>query len=263
MKKVLFQFSVLLGVLVFAWFILSRINYTEKVDFQKLSKSNEEKIGKIIYEFIKKKDKEVVSDSLKSILIKIKDRICNNNQINCSEIKIHVLNNTQINAFALPDRHLVIYTGLIEYCKTPEELSGVIAHEIAHMENNHIMKRISRKIGFAILISMAGGDASNEILKEIVKSITSTAFDRSEETEADSYAVSYLAKANIDPEHFANFLFRLSQEENSILDKLEWISTHPNTKDRTTEVLKLKNREDFEIKQIIDFEKWEAIKKSI
>ncbi len=67
--------------------------------------------------------------------------------------------------------------------------------------------------------------------------ITSSAFNRAEETEADDHAVTYLVNAGMDPEHFANMLFRLLVEESDLQKQLGWISTHPNTSDRASEVL--------------------------
>jgi beta-barrel assembly-enhancing protease len=262
MKKILTQFAILIAVIGLAWFALSRINYTESLDIEKFNNETEEKIGDLIFDYIKTTNEEIDSDTAIIILNKIRDRICKSNNIDHDEIKIHLLDNSQINAFALPDRHMIINSGLIEYCDNPEELASVMAHEIAHMQNKHLMKRMSREFGIAMLVSMVGGDASSEVLREIVRSITSKAFDRTEESEADEYAVSYLANANIDPEHFANFLYRLSLDEPSYLEKLQWVNSHPNTQDRTTEILRLRKLEDIEIEELLDKGQWHSLQRS-
>ncbi len=262
MKKVLTQFAILLAVLAAVWFVFSRINYTESLDIQKFNDETEEKIGDLIYEYIRETHEEIDSDSTIAILNVIRDRICESNDIDQAEIKIHLLDNNQINAFALPDQHMVIFTGLIEYCDTPEELGSVMAHEIAHMQNKHLMKRMSREFGIAMLVSMVGGEAGSQMVREIVKSVTTKAFDRAEESEADEYAVKYLANANIDPEHFANFLFRLSLDEPTYLEKLQWVNSHPNTQDRTTEILRLRKLEDIEVEPLLDDDAWRRLKES-
>ena len=61
----------------------------------------------------------------------IKNRLCTANGINDSSITLHILVRDEVNAIALPDRHLVVYTGMIRYCKSPEELSSVLAHKSA------------------------------------------------------------------------------------------------------------------------------------
>ncbi len=260
MKRALAQFATLIGVIGILWFMLSRINYTDSLDIQKFNNETEEKIGALIYDYLKETNEEIKSDSIIAILNKIRDRICTSNGIDHKEIKIHLLNNSQINAFALPDRHMVIYSGLIEYCNSPEELCSVMAHEIAHMQNKHLMKRMSREFGIAMIVSMVGGDASSEVLREIVRSITSKAFDRAEESEADEYAVEYLLNAHIDPEHFANFLYRLSLDEPSYLEKLQWVNSHPNTQDRTTEILRLRELRKVEIKSLLENDEWQFLR---
>src|SRR5690606_16362584 len=111
------------------------------------------------------------------------------------------IRNSQINAFALPGNHIVFYTGLLEYAENAEEVAGVMAHEIGHLEKNHVMKKLVKEIGLEMLFAMIGGDAGFEILKQTGKTLSSSAFDRANETEADNYAVETLALADVDPQH--------------------------------------------------------------
>jgi predicted Zn-dependent protease len=67
--------------------------------------------------------------------------------------------------------------------------------------------------------------------------------------------------ANLDPEHLANFMFRLSQEDETYSEYMEWVSTHPDSKDRSADILKLRNesgRTEFET--LTTDEEWEALK---
>ena len=158
--------------------------------------------------------------------------ICTANKIDRESIKIHILNKDEINAFALPHGHLIVYTGLIVNSDNQEELTGVICHEIAHIENNHVMKKLVKETGISVLISMTGGNAGSEIVKETAKVLSSSAFDRGLEKEADMKAVDYMLAAKINPEPFANFLFRLSDKEDELSQYVKWISTHPDSKER-------------------------------
>ncbi len=69
------------------------------------------------------------------------------NDIDRDKIKVHLLFKDEVNAFALPDGHLVIFSGLILESENPEELSGVLAHELAHIELNHVMTKLMREVG--------------------------------------------------------------------------------------------------------------------
>src|SRR5271165_3788698 len=46
-------------------------------------------------------------------------------------VQIHVVENEVPNAFALPGGHLIIHTGLLKLAERPEQLAGVVAHELA------------------------------------------------------------------------------------------------------------------------------------
>lgn len=260
MNKFLSQLAIVLIVFFSVWFLLSRINYTGNVNFKRIGKSTERKLGNLTLRAIKKDDKELESDSVLLLINDIKKRICISNNFNPEEIKVHVLCNKVINAFSLPDNHLVVYTGLINYCQNPEELSAVMAHEIAHIENKHVMKKLTEEVGLTVLITISGGGSSPGIIQQILKLITSTAYDRKKESEADADAVHYLSKANIDPEHFADFLLRLSQEKEDVSLKLDWVSTHPNSKERAGEILKLRQKENYKIVPLFSNETWEGLK---
>jgi predicted Zn-dependent protease len=168
-----------------------------------------------------------------------------------------------VNAFALPDKHLVVYSGLIRYCKSAEELSGVLAHEISHMEQHHVMKKLVKEVGLSMLTTIAGGESSGEIMRQTIKLLSSTAFDREQEREADISAVHMMAKADIDPESFANFLFRLSQEKDDIPKHFEWLSTHPNSQDRSAEILQLRKQETYHSCPITDNDRWARMKEIV
>jgi predicted Zn-dependent protease len=235
-QKILFQFFVLVALFFGIWFGLSQINYVDRADIEKFTKENEKKLGELILKTIKATEQELDSTNIRAIIDSIGNRICKPNGVDYSKIKIHVIKSSEVNAFALPDNNMVIYTGLIEYAKNAEEVAGVMAHEIGHMEKKHVMKKLVKEIGFAMLFTIAGGDAGFEILRETARVLSSTAFDRKQETEADNYAIEMLAEANVNPEHLANFLFRLAKDHD-MPEELVWVSTHPESKERAAEIL--------------------------
>jgi len=259
MQKVLFQFFVTVVIFFSVWFALSQINYVDRADVEKFSKENEKRLGDFILKTIKATGKEVDSVKVKAYIDSLTNRLCDASGIEADKIKIHVIRNSEVNAFALPDNHMVIFTGLIQDAKNSEEVAGVMAHEIGHMEKNHVMKKLMKEVGVAMLFTIAGGDAGFEILKEAAKVLSSTAFDRSQESEADAFAAEMMAKANISPEHLGNFLFRLGQSHD-IPEELVWISTHPDSKERAAEIISKKKEFTFEPKPVLNTP-WEEVQK--
>ena len=260
MSKAFIHFWILAFSFFGTWIGLCQVDFVEIFHVEQLTKDNERRIGEFVLNAVKRGSEDLDSETVQACVESIKRRLCVANGVEDTSITIHVLVKDDVNAFALPDRHLVIYTGLIDYCKTPEELSGVIAHEIAHMEGKHVMKKLAKEVGLSMLTTVAGGESSGEIGREMVKLLSSTAFDREQETEADIAAVHMMAKAGIDPECLADFLFRLSHEKNNIPKHFEWLSTHPNSQDRSAEILKLRKKETWTSNPITDEDTWDSVK---
>ncbi|MCX8473257.1 MAG: M48 family metalloprotease, partial [Sediminibacterium sp.] len=95
----------------------------------------------------KKTEEENKNTHVVNSIDSIVTHICKSNKIDRETIIVHVLNKDEINAFALPNGHLIIYSGLIHNSDNQEELTGVISHEIAHIELNHVMKKLVKEIG--------------------------------------------------------------------------------------------------------------------
>jgi beta-barrel assembly-enhancing protease len=245
MQKVILQFAALVGAFLLIWFLLSKIPFINRDSLQSISKKSEKELGDLLMKSLSFSRKEIQSKELLAIIDSVKQKIIERNNIDSADIKIHIISNADVNAFALPDDHLVIYTGLIDYCNNESELAGVIAHEIGHIEKNHVTKKLVKELGMAMLMTLAGGDAGPEIAKETTKILSSSSFDREQESEADKFAVEAMAKAGFDPSELANFLFRVSQLLGDIPEELAWINTHPDSKDRAAETLKIKKEITF------------------
>jgi beta-barrel assembly-enhancing protease len=239
MEKILIQFAVLVISFFGLWFLLSRIDFVNRDQVEKFAAESEQKLGEVILESITLTSEEVNNKKLKALLDSIKTRLCEGKKLDCSKIKLHLVRNSEVNAFALPDDHLVVFTGLLEYADNAEEVAGVMAHEIGHIEKNHVMKKLTKDIGLSMLFSIAGGEAGGKIARETAKMLSSTAFDRDKEAEADAFAVEVLAAANIDPQHLSDFFFRLARKHD-LPDELVWISTHPDTDERAEKIINMK-----------------------
>ena len=246
MKKIIFQFFVLVALFFGLWFLLSNINWMSAFKIEKLTDDTEIKIGKAVWDLYKKTEKENKDEKALKALDSIVDRICSKNNINRETIKIHIIIKDDIKAFAMPGGHLVVYSGLITACDNPDELAGVLAHEISHIKLDHVMKKLIKEIGLSVLISMTSGNGSAETIQKISKLLSSSAFDRKLEKEADISAVEYMINANINSEPLAEFLYKLAENKKDETAYESWLSTHPDSKKRAEYILeysknKLKN----------------------
>ncbi len=236
MKKVVLQFLVMVLLFCATWFVLSKIDWPGIFKVEKAGKRTEEKLGDFYWDVLKKSEVEILTDSVVLPIDTLLKRICAKNGITRTKIKLHVVQNDEVNAFALPNNHLVVYSGLIKACENEAEMAGILGHEIAHMEKNHVMKKLIKEAGLSVLISLSTGNGGPEVIKKTMKVLSSAAYDRKLETEADLASVDYLMNAGINPEPFANFLYRFGMESNHLPNQLNWISTHPDSEERAKKI---------------------------
>jgi predicted Zn-dependent protease len=263
MKKIIIQGVITILLFIGTWYALTQIDWVKVFEVQKVTDKTEQKLGELFWEVFKKTEEENKNTHVVNSIDSIVTHICKSNKINRETIKVHVLNKDEINAFALPNGHLIIYSGLIYNSDNPEELMGVICHEIAHIELNHVMKKLVKEIGLSVLISMTTGNGGAEIIKETAKMLSSSAFDRNLEKEADIKAVDYLTTAKVNPEPFANFLYKLSSKEHEATKYLTWISTHPDSKERAEYIIAYSKDKLTDYKPILSNEMWEKLKEEL
>ncbi|MBE0539779.1 MAG: M48 family metallopeptidase [Verrucomicrobia bacterium] len=129
----------------------------------------------------------------------------------------HLVQHPEPNAMALPGGHIIVHTGLLEIVDRPEELLGVIAHETAHVTEQHGFRKIISAAGPLLLFGVfLGGDNSVlGVLADNSAVLVQQSFSQEYETEADDVAWKSLLAANVDPRGLSELLFKLKAYEAS------------------------------------------------
>lgn len=263
-EKILSQFLVLAGLFFATWFGLRQVDWLHIFNVEPVSRKTEEKIGTLAWELIRKTSNEIKSKEQVQTVKKLADHLSGVSEIEPNFIKIHLIDRDEINAFALPDGHLIVFSGLIRDCQNEAELAGVLGHEIAHIERKHVMKKLVKELGLTVLVSAtAGSHQSSKILKETVRVLSSAAYDRSLETEADKTSVQYLIKAGIDPRPFANFLSRMPNEKDQDPSGIFSASTHPDSYLRSKEIMEQIGDQTFESNPVLTEMEWKSLKAKV
>lgn len=257
MKRLFLHALILAGTTALIWFGFSQIDYLKQFNIKNTTRTIDDELGDMLWKSIRKTERVIYKDSVCKPVEEIFVKIADANGIDPEKINLHIIEKDEINAFAMPGNHLVIYTGLIRDCKSPEQLAGVIGHELAHLEKGHIMKKLAKEIGFSVLISMTSG---SEAAGEVLSSLTSSAYNRSLETEADLTAVDYLLEAKINPAPLADFMYSMSSGSPSAL---YWISTHPDPEERAKEILNMLQKERTNYEPALEDSKWQNLKKAL
>jgi Zn-dependent protease with chaperone function len=145
---------------------------------------------------------------------------------------IRVLDWSLVNAFAAPGEQIVLTRGLIEQAKGPDEVAGVLAHEMGHGLELHPETAIIRVIGLSAAAElMLGG--SGGALANVGLVLTQLGYSRAAEREADAHALRILEKAQISPQGFAGFFKRVAERERgSAIGEIGLLRTHPFSAER-------------------------------
>ena len=245
---------VILGVFAALFFWLSSIDWAGLFTLEDRSRETEEKLGDLFWEHLGDEGEQISDSITVSVMDSLVIRICNSNQISRERIKVHVFRANVINAFAMPGGHLVVNSQLIQECKNPEQLCGVLAHEIAHIQLRHVMGKLTREVGTSVLLGITTVGSDSGLFAEIMASLSSKTFDREMEREADLKAVEYLVNARIDALPFSEFLF--STGENATESPLRWLSTHPSSRERQEYVNQEIDRMQGATSSIISNDSW-------
>lgn len=144
--------------------------------------------------------------------------------------EVHISEDPVLNAFAMPGGVVVVNTGLITATKRPEELAGVLAHEVQHVELRHSLNSLIKNLGLQGVWAMVTGDLGNTVAGQMALQLTTLKFSRDAESQADSKGFDALLAANIDPTGMPEFFATMNKQSSDA--PAAFISTHPLTKDR-------------------------------
>jgi predicted Zn-dependent protease len=261
-QKTLLQGVITIAAFVAIWFGLSQVDFMNLFKVEKVSSSTEEKLGDLLWKSIQETETIIRKDSVVDPVNRLVSHLADKNNIDRSDIKVHIVEKDEVNAFAMPGNHLIVYTGLIADCENESELAGVLGHEIAHMEKHHVMKKLVKEVGLSVLISTTTGGRGGKAVQETVRMLSSSAYDRSLESEADMASVEYLIKAKLDPEKFANFMYKMAMNQD-VPDEMYWISTHPESEERAKDILDAIKHRTFTKKRFLTDKEWKALIKQV
>lgn len=136
-----------------------------------------------------------------------------------------------VNAFAAPGGHVVIFAGLIGKAEGPDEVAGVLAHEIGHVVHRHGLQALIRYFALSTVSTVVfGGDFG--IATGAGQTLLHLAHSRESEAEADSTAVAILQRARLRTDGLATFFARIDRKDSGRNSILRYASTHPPTSER-------------------------------
>jgi len=149
--------------------------------------------------------------------------------------RFHLADDASVNAYAMPAGYVVVQRGLIEKAASAEEVAGVLAHEIEHVEQRHSLRGMVQAVGLSALWLVATGDVGGGLAGQWLKELAGLHFSRAQESAADAGGVARLVAAGIDPRGMASFFAKLADGE-TLPGAVELLSTHPASAERAAKL---------------------------
>ena len=150
------------------------------------------------------------------------------------KFRVIVVNEAQVNALAAPGGSIVVFRGLIEQTKTPEELAGVLAHEMQHVLQRHSTQAVIQHGSTGLLLAALTGDMTGPLAYGLqsARVLAQLQYSRRAEAQADAEGMKMLLAARVDPHGIVRFFEGVSDRDNQPRLVREYLSTHPNAGDR-------------------------------
>ena len=145
-----------------------------------------------------------------------------------------VVERPDTNALAAPGGVVLVFSGLLLAAETPEELAGVLAHEVAHAELRHGLQGIVKSAGVQVGAWLFG-DVGGTVLSGVLTDLLDMKFSRNAEAQADQEGLRRLAAARINPAGMVTFMEKLAKKEEGVQSPV-WLSTHPASEERAAQL---------------------------
>jgi Zn-dependent protease with chaperone function len=144
------------------------------------------------------------------------------------------------NAFALPGGRIFVFKGLLDRVQKPEELAGVLAHEMAHVTQRHGLRKLIAGGGPYYILRLFVSDQQGvlSVISAGSQLLVNQYYSRDVEREADTIGWHYLMAANIDPRGLADF-FQLQTEGENADTIPEMFRSHPAASERIASLNRL------------------------
>jgi predicted Zn-dependent protease len=156
---------------------------------------------------------------------------------NAADYTFYVVRFPRPNALALPGGSVIVTSDLLDLADRPEEIAGVVAHELAHVRLKHSLRKIVSAAGPYLVIRMFSRDGEGlfGVLGDGSQLLVQQSFSQSLELEADATGWDMLVRAHIDPRGLTDMLRKLKAIEDTTRGDppgLEAFRSHPATEKR-------------------------------
>jgi Zn-dependent protease with chaperone function len=166
------------------------------------------------------------------------------------------------NAFAVPGGRVVLTRAILEKASSPDEVAGVLAHELGHGLERHPEQGLVRGVGFWAALQMLF-TGSPGAFGNIGAALAQLSYSRDAEREADQRALDLLKAAEISPKPFAGFFKKVDKippttTRGRMMRANDLFSSHPQSAER---IAKIEAVADYPSRRSLSDDEWADLRK--
>jgi beta-barrel assembly-enhancing protease len=156
------------------------------------------------------------------------------------ELHLTIVDINEFNAYALPGGEIVVFRPLLQATTTPDELAGVLAHEVQHILLRHSTKSLLRDLSLTALIGAVLGDVTGlgALSIQTAHTLSTLHYSRDMEEQADVEGIRLLQRTSFNPSGLIRFFETLQSREKHVSIPA-YLSTHPQTEERIAKLYTL------------------------
>jgi beta-barrel assembly-enhancing protease len=208
----------ILGCVLVTWFCSISVSFMVRTIAAGVPMEWEKKMGQEEIDKLRKEGQLLDDTNRIAQLTELAQPLIKVLPANRQDLKFFILDDDDPNAFALPGEFVVVHKGLLDMVDTPEELLGVLAHELAHETQRHMIRhKIAAAGSLAVFgVFIRGHRATGGLLGMGSGVLVFQGFSQRYEAEADAVGWKYLLAANINPHGMIEVFEKLKAEEDKM-----------------------------------------------
>lgn len=219
------------------------------VSRQNFSEQEEQGLARAIMRDIYADPQYLDDPEIEAYLDNLGYRLVSVSSKNQRDFNFFVIQDNSINAFALPGGNVGVHTGLLLAAQSESELASVLAHEIAHVTQDHLARMVAAQTQTfwpsmaALALALLAARSNPNVASAAIASTQALTmqnqlnYTREYEREADRLGYDMLTRAGFDPRGMPSFFNRL-QRANRISDTSApaYLRSHPLTSERIADM---------------------------
>lgn len=146
-------------------------------------------------------------------------------------VEAAVLSTDTANAFALPGGKIYLFSGLLKEARNSDEIAGVLAHELGHIEHRDSLRNIIYNGGTSYLVGLLFGDITGSSAVIFAsRTMFEASYSRDAERDADRFSIDVMHRLGRPTTPMGELLHRITGNEKK--KAFSFLSNHPFTEDR-------------------------------